>query len=690
MAIKEQEKKELEREIVSSVSGDISEKDIIVYGDELKLSDAEQKTIIQDIKSHIDKVKIQRQQLGIENEWNLSLDMRNGVTEPKDFPAEDSHNLHIHMTLMTGDILREKVVKRTFQRPMMIAFEKPGYETDMAVIKRKQNYCNDKILNEVNLEDALNPVYDDAIFLGTGICKITHVREISAVRTLKIYEASLEGKTKFIEDFEGDSHSQLYKDNLKKLDDKIMALDVEPLALWVDEEQINRYQPEVKWVDPFNLYIDCYEPNLKFHRVIPEKMADIGWFRLKSYFEQGYFKETKILDELIKRYKDNDEYLKRTYTIWETNYKYKNAKGDDITAIITYVDECEDFVARAISFPYITNRPNYEIFKIRDKRGSIYGTGLAVILEPTQKAINEMWNLMLDSAEYTVAPMMIANVANQDFDPTTKTIGPGKIFWLGLQDKLQPLNNNHNIQDGYHILEFLHRYQEWTSGISAYMTGRESPIDPSAPASKAYMLLQESNLRINAYIKKIDQSNVRVWEQLDELYYQYFINEKKYYRSGDKAEYTTDIISRKDLGTPVVWIPQLSDISINKALEKEENMKMGMYLQAQPMVSKMPNAQRKILEIQLRSAGGVWEKEIATLLPDATETDMMSKVIELVQKVGPQGVMEMMAGLIQGGAQGGIQPNPTSSQMAGASPEAQMPDPMKSMQGITNKMTGEG
>jgi hypothetical protein len=649
--------KETKEELKSTVYATAEQSidtDTSAYGEPLKLTEAQHKEIIKDIEQHIETVQAQRSELGIEQEWKDAIDLRDGNVDINDFPYDGAPSLHIHVTSMTCDILKVKEKKTINVKPMMIAQPIPGLQNySKFSVKKKEAYVNNKAFGEVDLENELDPVYDDANVLGTGIAKIYHCREIEPVRSLEVYEPTPEDLARFTEDFVDDKDNPEYKKNRRTLEKRIAEGDKTPLEIWADKDQIVKYQPVVKWVDPFNLYIDCYTTELRYHRIIAEKRPDISWYELKAFFDNEYFEDKGILEAIQEKYKKDNEYRKRKYTLWECNYIFKLKKGKEdkeVRAIVTYCEDYKEKLCKAITFPYITNRPNYEIFTIIKRRGSIYGTGIPKLLRDTNVAIDNTWNLLFASAEFTVAPMMIGNITSPNFDPSMKKFGPATMWWLGANDKLTAMQHNHSLQDGYKLLEYLHRYTEWITGVSAYMSGRESPLDPNAPASKAYMLLQESNLRINEYIKQLGYTNARLFDQLDKLYYQYFLNDKKYIdMKAEEKEYKSEDISHKELGIPVTWVPQLSDISTNKALEKEENFKIGTFLLSQPMIAKMPNAMKAIYEIMLRSAGGEWEKQIETLLPGSDETNLVNKVVELMQTLGPKGVMDIMAQLMQAG-----------------------------------------
>lgn len=656
---KEQKEKELDAKPILYAS--VTDKnETKAYGTPLSFSEDEQREIITDIKESIQTFTSQRMELGIEQEWEDSIDLYDGFVDYKDFPYQGAHNLHIHLTSMTCDILLEKAKKRTFVKPMMILRQKPGKtQVDPAIVTKKESWLDEKISSDVAIEESLSPVYMDAIKLGTGIAKIIHTKTVENVREIEIYEATNEEIVRFMKDFSEEKGTDEYKENLAALTKG------ETVEVWVEKEVTTKNCPEVKHVDPFNLFMDCYIPDIKNHRVIAEKIENVTWKELKNFFDEEYF--SKEVETYLKdKYKGKDEYRKKKYTIWETNYLYKDKKNNEVRAIITFIDECDQILARAITHPYISRRPNYEIYKIIDRIGSIYGISVPKRLKDSNVILNELWNQSLDSGELNNAPMFKA-LKDSSFDPSSKKFGPAVIWWLKSMTDVEQFQHQEQGREIYQLMEYAQRYAEWIIGVSAYMSGRESPIDPNAPASKAYMLLQEANIRINAYIRKIDLSNQKTWFQLDRLYYQFFDEDDKYYGDVQEGiggeEFESEAITRKELNTPVQYIPQLSDISINKALEREENTKTGLMLLQMPMIANNPEALRKILEIMLRSAGGEWDKQINVLLPGGKETNAVAMIKKLLGIMTPEQIIGVVGKLME---EKGVQPPNVGGEMPGS------------------------
>ena len=334
------------------------------------------------------------------------------------------------------------------------------------------------------------------------------------------------------------------------------------------------------------------------------------WLEICNHAEQNYFTNKKVIDNLKARYPE--EYYKKIYKAREviTYYDYEsNNKPKRI--VITYLVD-EKILVRAITFPYIHRKPYYIFYYIKRVPGSIYGEGLAERLKYTSKALVSLWNQTVDSGTLRNAPVF-KGVKPTNFDPTVKKWYPGAIWWLEKITDIETLQVFGQSPEILNIISRLERYAEWQTGVTAYATGRESSLDPNAPASKAFMLLQESNIRLNKMIRQLHKSNKKLYAMVDKLIYQHTKHNKIPYlvMKGDNIEHKS--ITKKILGLKVNYIPHLTDITANKEEQRDRNLKFGSYLM--PFVGKNPVAVREILKIQMMDMGGLWEKNIDKILP---------------------------------------------------------------------------
>ncbi len=609
MAKKEKEIKEkkepgvLETALVSS--REAKQLKYFPYACPIKIDDED--ILIREIEKEIEIIKSMREERDLPDKWQEARDQYQGVVEFKDFPWENSSNLHIHITSAAVDIMKVKAKAQMFTEPMMLLKPLPSQigENLFEDIALKEKFLNCEARDDIQIEDKLDPDLQDAINIGTGIAKLRYERDIDFDAVVpEIYEATPQDIARFKSDFKKDKGSQVYKDYLSDLE---KGLSVE---VWMKSDEIIYEGPKISYVKLEDLFVRPDIDDIRKHRVIAEKLH-YTWMDLINEVEGNSF-DRQVVMELKDKFPT--DYYKKIYDGWEVICYYDYEKTNNLQRIkIVYLEE-QKRILKALTFPFIHRMPDYVFYYIKKVPGSIYGEGLAEKLKDTNKAINDLWNQTVDSGTLRNAPCFKA-VKGSEFDSTQKKWGPAAIWWVKTIADVEQFRITGGGAEQINYISRLERYAEWISGVSAYMTGRESPLDPNAPASKAYMLLKESNLRINDGIRQLHSSNRILFYQIDKLLFQYMRGNKLPFTVTKGEVLETKEITKKVLGIKVRYIPHLSDITVNKELEKEQDMKFALYLQSRAIVQSVPTAERTILEILIRNQGGVWEKMLDKLLP---------------------------------------------------------------------------
>lgn len=582
------------------------------YEYSITINEDEEKILLKQINDYIEAVEKKRGEWDLYDRWQEARDQYSGIVEDKDFPWEDCSNLHIGITSMSVDILNTKAQAQMYVDPMMLLKPLPGQQSETLYqdVELKEKFLNNKVLEEIEIADISDNILEDAINIGTGIMGIRYLRQIDFdALELEIYEPTAEDIMRFEEDFGDSKDTESYKKYTKDL----MA--GEPVEVWYEKDEILKDSPELYHVKLEDLYLMPDVDDIDRQRMIPEKI-EFSWLQLVNYVETKYF-EGSILKYLRDKY--TDDYYKRKYPAFQTICYYDYEKNNRPKKIVAtaLADEsgkqCIKLI-KTITYPYIHREAYYSLYYIKRISGSIYGEGLAEKLKHTNKALNNLWNQTVDSGTYRNLPML-KGVKTEMEDVTMKTPKPGAVWYLKQIGALEVLHMGGQYIETINYIARLERYAEWLSGVSAYMTGRESPLDPNAPASKAFMLLKESNLRVNKSIQSLHRSNKRTFKQIDKLIYQYARGTKLPYLVRSGEEFKSKDIDRKLLGIKVDYVPHLSDITINKEAENQQDMGFAVYLQSRPLIQQNPGSEEVILETLIRNKGGIWEKNLDKLLP---------------------------------------------------------------------------
>ena len=207
--------------------------------------------------------------------------------------------------------------------------------------------------------------------------------------------------------------------------------------------------------------------------------------------------------------------------------------------------------------------------------------------------------------------------------------------------------------------EMMHRQAELHSGITDYSSGKESSSDPRAPAAKAMMLLQETNLSINEYVDCMRESIVELAYQIINLYYQYMPRDMKYKVLKDGRDIFTNV-SRQDLkARKAEYIMTGTTAEENKYLERTEMIELTGFLMKFPMIAGNDDAVRYLLErvidkYDIKGMHNVLpsEKEVKDRLI-AAQKEAMAQLVD--EKIEQRGGMARVAGNMETPPMGGLQ-----------------------------------
>ncbi len=174
--------------------------------------------------------------------------------------------------------------------------------------------------------------------------------------------------------------------------------------------------------------------------------------------------------------------------------------------------------------------------------------------------MNRLWKITFDMASLANAPV-IHTTTTSGFVFPAEGIGPLSVLETKNIDDLRFEKMTTPAFDTPGLIGLGQRFFDMASGVSALTSGRETPLDPNAPAAKVSMLLQESNLKIEDFITEIQEGNSIVTEQIEKLYFEFSPDEITYF-SGGKKVLRKEILSKK-----VRYVPHGLNISFSPEME---------------------------------------------------------------------------------------------------------------------------
>lgn len=174
------------------------------------------------------------------------------------------------------------------------------------------------------------------------------------------------------------------------------------------------------------------------------------------------------------------------------------------------------------------------------------------------------------------------------------------------------------------VLLFLARLDDDKTGMSAGLSGKESPVDPQAPAAKTAMLLQQSGINIKDYINCLLPSFNLIGEIVLQLTYQ-MSKEGRPFRQRAKAGKVTGSenvfsnISRDEMIAKTNIQSRAAGFAFDKINEKRENLTFYQLARQDPIFAQNPEGIYTLARTLAQSWSPLWKNKIDQILPTPQE-----------------------------------------------------------------------
>jgi hypothetical protein len=168
------------------------------------------------------------------------------------------------------------------------------------------------------------------------------------------------------------------------------------------------------------------------------------------------------------------------------------------------------------------------------------------------------------------------------------------------------------------LLQYLNQEDDNSTGVSAGISGREAPLDPSAPAAKTLALLKMSGIDIEAFIISISPSFNINGEILLQLYYQIAQDGVAYRMSPDRAKVDNPfaIMTRAEMIAKTNIEVQAKNFNFEKSTEKGENLALYQTFRSDPIVANNPKGIYNMAKTLIKSWSPHWSNMVDSILPN--------------------------------------------------------------------------
>jgi hypothetical protein len=626
----------LEKEKKSAQDTKQEAMEVPVYMESISLTPQQKERLVKEIFLEIDEIKKERDEDKLEAKWKALDAQYEGKLEEDD---RRMFNLNQKVT----KIKVNKVVNLIMQAYMKSdpkysitprpEFFKQGGEE---VCEKQSDFIDDR-LDNLPFKEAEGLTVHSAVLKGTGVLKVVPELRTEKRKREERYEGKNEvvgadgqGKpvvrNKALEEFltNWPDAQNKYPGYVKQLSE---GKTVEFIASY---KETTYNDPYFKNVDLLNFYVrratEGYE-GLKVTRLTAERI-NYSWWDLKREERKGIFDN---INELMfeegaadangnKQKKEIPNYQYETYDIFECVYYFKlNEEDEEETKIVCWIAEDRKIVIGARFYSLYTIDCYYVPHYISKKKSGFYQLGMGEDLTDSNLAEDYLLNFILEGAYIAnmITPITKDDDVEAQFLEKRWTHGIPIKAKQGDVDFLQKYMRPPDIAGLLQLNQYLKQADDDVTQVSSLMSGRESPLDPTAPASKTIELLRQSGIGIEDYILSIAPAFNEVGYIILGIYYQISKEGRKYKLNPERVVGTDPFatISRNELAARTNIQVMAYAFNFDKLNEKREDMGLFQMLRQELLIARNPEAVYYILKQIIKGWSPKWRNSVNLILP---------------------------------------------------------------------------
>lgn len=615
------------------------EGDLPIYYEKLKLEKEQKDRIIKEILDEYDEIVIERDEKKLDQKWDdLDAQYRGEVV------ADDRRmfNLCRKITKIKVKRIAGKIMKAFMDSdPIYSVSPRPEFARSGGdeVCEKQQDFLDDR-LDNLPFRKPMGQVAHSTTLKGTGFMKIYHLIKSEKRKREEEYTGTpgkgekpipvgvgQDGRPITILNDGMNEFLRNWPDALKDYPGYVKQLmEGKKIRFVCNYTEVTYNDPAFKCINlkDFFARISCdgYE-GLKTTRTTLERQEYTYWDLVREQ-RRGFFWG---IDDLL--YKDKEQKIKedkfenKIYDdIYEcVHYTKLQDTDDEETKIVCWISKSKKVMIGAIAYPYYAIDCYYVPFYIGDEFTGLYGPGVGEDMTDSNLAENAILNNILEGAymRNTITPVVDENsaIVTQFLEktwthgiPMTKSQGETVDF---LQKYMQQMD----IPGMLNLMQYLVQGDDDTTGVSSLMSGRESPIDPNAPAAKTIALLNESGENVAEYIKSMAPSFNIVGYILLQMYFQMATDGVKYQPKPERVVGSNPFsqMTRADMAAKTMLQVNASGFDFNRVEAAKKNLAFYQTFRQDPIIARYPQAVYIMAKQVIKSWGDDWRVLADQLLP---------------------------------------------------------------------------
>lgn len=660
----------IEKSKDQSTLKELEDAELAVFKDAKKLS--YQGDVADRLKKEVfdgfEAMKSERDEKGLDEFFDAADNQYAGIMPRR---AGSQFNLDCGLTkIKVDDIVRTNQSAHFEVDPVISVKPRPGFvlQDGTKVTEAQEDFIDYALDELIPYKDAFKLAAYSAAKKKVGIIKWIHKikmekRSRTETYTPEVEERGVDPQTqqpimvnKGIENF-----SQMHKEEVEKNPDKYKWVvdrlnNNQPVTLDVEYDEVTRNDPFPKFVDNKNFYVrvDCegYEGLCEEELYIERE--SYTYYQLKKLEEDYEFIDVdKLLYETDEDQDDDkkrdDAYTKK-YDILIATYRFFETEGDvdSEEKIIAYFAEDRKIYLGGIYYPLTVLECIYSPHYVKMTGTGFYKDSVTEDLTDVHLAMNAILNFTLEAAWIS---NIVTPITPEGSDIDKQLLEKNWTHGIPLNakpDQVRFLNEFMRPPDSRNLMMLysqLSRIGDDISVLSSLRTGRESPLDPTAPAAKTVALLEQSGKGAKDYVMELSKGFTVDANCVLKMYYEISQADQLYIsRRASKVTGKGDPfkkISRADMIAKTSIQSMAHTFDFDKIQSKREDVALFSILRQEPLVANNPQAVWTLLRNITKNWSQKWKNQVGQVLPELEQLQQM-KMQTAVQAVGlyVQGVVK--------------------------------------------------
>jgi len=574
-------------------------------------------------------------------EWNINTallrtklrkanDLMEGIKDPKDFPWEDSSNLHIpvietHITILHSVCSSTMLDNDPIWYVRIMRDNVPeGVDTEI------EAFLNSVCKIELKIDSVISDIYWAAYRDGTAIGDLDWVEDYDTQFDI----LNFTDPESFIEAFPTPLSAGVSSAKYKEMIAQIINEGYLQVKV---EEYINVYRgPRLRQVELKDfVMVPTSSPSMDYAQFVGDMFTQRADF-FKRLVKQKWFDESETRKMLGQpgldsapdegsRAQDRIEGISRNRQVKADEYWCLqgilkiNLSNDDLAPekkYLVWFEPKSRALLRFECYPYLHNRIKYIPWRFKKRPNRFNGQSIYDQLGDINEEIDTQHNQRIDSRTISTVPSFL-KVDTFDFDPSRKNqrFFPGCTFKVSnfnqvKQFDIKQTDMGQSMQEEQNLMYLA----ELRTGASSLRSGREASRDPRAPAKKIQLQLAQSDIRVDDHMRELRLGTAEVGLQILELYYQFAPDTITFFKQDpDTQKFVQMQIQRQKLRARDLFL-EVARTSVNDNPDQLFQRELTLYqlLSNEPLIGANMMRRRELI---VRVLTAMRERNIYKLIP---------------------------------------------------------------------------